>query len=392
MESPIIAGVGMTPFTKPGASATYDVMAADAVRRALSDAGLELTDVDRAYAAYVYGDSTSGQRGLYHVGKTGMPIVNVNNNCSSGSTALWLASQAVRSGTADCALAFGFEQMQKGALNMMWTDRPSPVRDFIDVVARRYEGTEEVPMALLLFGAAGADYMERYGTRPETFLKVTVKARQHARSNANAVFRDPVTVEQVLASPRLFKSLTRLQACPPTNGAAAVIVCTSDFARAHDIDSGTRIPGQGLATDTAVSFDPDDLSGVVGYGVTEQAAAAAYEQAGLGPGDVDVVELHDCFTVNEILAYEALGLTAPGTSEKFIEDGDNTYGGRVVVNPSGGLLSKGHPIGATGLAQITELTQQLRGAIADGRQVEGARIGLQHNIGVGGAGVVTVLG
>ncbi|WFG45916.1 hypothetical protein PaSha_23555 [Pseudonocardia alni] len=234
--------------------------------------------------------------------------------------------------------------------------------------------------------------MERYGTRPETFAKVTVKARQHACSNANAVFRDPVTVEQVLASPTLFKSLTRLQACPPTNGAAAVIVCTSDFARAHNIDSGARILGQGLATDTAASFDPDDLSGVVGYGVTERAAAVAYEQAGLGPGDVDVVELHDCFTVSEILGYEALGLTAPGTSEKFIDAGDNTYGGRVVVNPSGGLLSKGHPIGATGLAQITELTQQLRGAVADGRQVKGARIGLQHNIGVGGAGVVTVVG
>ena len=388
----------MTPFTTPSKSAAYDVMAADAVGRALTDAGLELSDVRQAFASYVYGDSTSGQRALYQVGMTGIPIVNVNNNCSSGSSALWLATQAVTSGAVDCALAFGFEQMQRGALKANWEDRPNPLQNFIDVAKERYDVVEDIPMALLLFGAAGADYMETYGpaalflTSSFAAAQVAVKARRHAAMNPNAVFRDTVTVEEVLASPVLFKSLTRLQACPPTNGAAAVIVCSDDFARARGIDTTVRVLGQGFATDTPDSFDADDLGNAVGFGISETAAQQAYAQAGVGPDDVDVVELHDCFTVNEVLTYESLGLTPRGTAEKFIRNGDNTYGGQVVVNPSGGLLSKGHPLGATGLAQITELTWQLRGTADGGRQVDGARVALQHNVGLGGAAIVTVLG
>jgi sterol carrier protein 2 len=382
----------MTPFSTPARSAAYDVMGADAVRRALDDAGLDLTDIDQAFASYVYGDSTSGQRALYRVGMTGLPVVNVNNNCSSGSSAMWLASQAVASGMADCALAFGFEQMQRGALTSHWDDRPNPLDEFVRVAKERYEASKDVPMALLLFGAAGADYMERFGTAPETFAQVAVKARRHASMNANAVFREPVTVDQVLASPPLFKSLTRLQACPPTSGAAAVVVCSAEFAKARGITNRVRILGQGFATDLPGTFDKSDLSQSVGFGISQTAAIQAYEQAGIGPGDVDVVELHDCFTVNEVLSYESLGLTPRGTAEQFIRSGDNTYGGQVVVNPSGGLLSKGHPLGATGLAQITELTWHLRGQADGGRQVEGASIALQHNVGLGGAAIVSILG
>jgi acetyl-CoA acyltransferase len=243
-------------------------------------------------------------------------------------------------------------------------------------------------MAARLFGGAGATYAERYGTRPETFAAIAVKSRRHAANNPYAVFRDPVTVQQVLESPVIFGSLTRLQCCPPTCGAAAAIVVSEDFARARGLRSDVAIAAQAMTTDTSSSFDGDAMQ-LVGYDMAQEAARQVYEKSGVDPADIPVVELHDCFTTNELISYEALGLTPEGTAEKFILEGDNTYGGRVVTNPSGGLLSKGHPLGATGLAQCAELTWQLRGEAGD-RQVDGARIALQHNIGLGGAAVVTL--
>lgn len=387
MRGVLVTGVGMVPFATPRNGAPYDAMAAAAVRAALHDAGIAFDLVQQAYAGYVYGDSTSGQRALYDVGLSGIPIVNVNNNCSTGSSALWLARQAVAGGAADCVLAFGFEQMERGALQAKWDDRPSPFGEFMQVV-ETVKGPSDAPFAAQLFGAAGAAYAERYGTKPETFAKISVKARRHAANNPYAVFRDQVTVEEVLASPHIYGPLTRLQCCPPTCGAAAAIVTSADFARTHGLRADVRIAAQALTTDTASTFS-GDLPSLVGYDMSRAAATQVYEQAGIGPEEVDVVELHDCFTANELLSYEALGLTAEGTAERFIEDGDNTYGGRVVVNPSGGLLSKGHPLGATGLAQCAELTWQLRGE-AESRQVAGARLALQHNIGIGGAAVVTL--
>ncbi|WP_375000896.1 lipid-transfer protein [Aeromicrobium sp. CTD01-1L150] len=387
MRRTVVTGVGMVPFTTPRLSAPYTTMAAEAVAAALDDAALTLDHVQQAYAGYVYGDSTSGQRALYELGPTGMPIINVNNNCSTGSSALWLARQAVTSGAAECVLAFGFEQMRPGALDAMWEDRPSPFDGFTQV-ARQAQGSSEAPFAAQLFGGAGAAYAERHGTRPETFAKISVKARQHAANNPYAVFRDPVSVDEVLASPSIHGPLTRLQCCPPTCGAAAAIVTSQDFARRHGLRTDVAITAQSLTTDTPDSFT-GSMERLVGFNMAQTAADAVYDQAGIDPRDVDVVELHDCFTSNELLSYEALRLTPEGTAERFIHDGDNTYGGRVVTNPSGGLLSKGHPLGATGLAQCAELTWQLRGE-ADGRQVEGARVGLQHNIGLGGAAVVTL--
>jgi sterol carrier protein 2 len=387
-ERVVVAGVGMVPFTTPRRSEAYDVMASEAVRRALSDAGIQYPAVQQAYAGYVYGDSTCGQVPLYQVGLTGIPVVNVNNNCSSGSTALFLARQAVESGAVDCALALGFEQMQRGALAMQWDDRPSPLGRF-DEVRRQLQGEEDAPMAAQFFGGAGTAYAKEFGLAPDTFAKIAVKARRHAANNPYAVFRDQVTVEEVLGSPHIFGPLTRLQCCPPTCGAAAAIVCGEDYARRHGLRADVAIRAQAMTTDFPSTFDSDDMRKVVGYDMTQAAAQQVYERAGAGPEDIPVVELHDCFTTNELLTYEALGLTPVGTAEKFIADGDNTYGGRVVTNPSGGLLSKGHPLGATGLAQCTELVWQLRGE-ADGRQVEGARLALQHNIGLGGAAVVTL--
>lgn len=384
----VVAGVGMTPFVKPGENEPYTVMGARAVNMALQDAGLAFEDVQQAYAGYVYGDSTCGQRVLYQIGMTGIPVVNVNNNCSTGSSALFLARLAVQSGAVDCALAVGFEQMSPGALTEHWTDRPGPLDDFI-AAADELADDPGVPMAVQMFGGAGIAYQEKFGTRDETFAKIRAKASKHAVHNERAIFRKEVSVDDVMNSPRVSKLLTRLQCCPPTCGAAAAIVCSETYARGRGIDASVRISGQSMKTDFESTFGDKDMMRVVGYDMTAAAADEVYDQAGVGPEDIDVVELHDCFTSNELITYEGLALTAEGSAERFIWDGDNTYGGKVVTNPSGGLLSKGHPLGATGLAQCFELVRQLRGTMGS-RQVPDARVALSHNLGLGGACVVTL--
>lgn len=391
MSSVYVAGVGMTAFAKPGASPSYRDMGAEAARLALQDSGLSYDDVQQAFVGYVYGDSTSGQAALYQVGMTGIPIVNVNNNCSTGSTALFLARQAVLAG-ADCVLALGFEQMRAGALQEAFDDRPTPLSPFTEVADdafAREAGRTDLPLALKLFGGAGEEYQRRHGAKNETFAKITEKARRHAAHNERAIFRAPLTVEEILASTHLYGPLTRLQCCPPTCGAAAALIVSERFARQRGLAS-ILVRAQAMTTDRSSTFEGGDMLKVVGADLTAAAADQVYAEAGIGPSDVDVCELHDCFTSNEIVSYEGLKLTPEGTAERFIWDGDNTYGGRVVVNPSGGLLSKGHPLGATGLAQCAEIVWQLRGT-AGKRQVEGARLGLQHNIGLGGACVVTLL-
>lgn len=384
-----VVGVGMIPFTKPGANLPYPQMAAQALNAALADAGIGYEQVQQAYVGYVYGDSTAGQRALYEVGMTGIPVVNVNNNCSTGSTALFLARQAVASGAADCVLALGFEHMSPGALGAVFDDRPSPF-DRFESITDELVGNEQVPLALRYFGGAGLAHMQQYGTQLSTFAKIRAKASRHASNNPVALFRTVVTEDEVLATPVMWPGvMTRLMACPPTCGAAAAIVCSAGFAQRHGLDRGVRIKAQAMTTDRPVSFEARDMREVVGFSMAREAAQKVYEAAGVGPQDIDVVELHDCFAHNELISYEALGLCPEGGAEKFVVDGDNTYGGKVVTNPSGGLLSKGHPLGATGLAQCTELVQQLRGT-ADKRQVEGARLALQHNLGLGGACVVTL--
>jgi len=384
-----VSGVGMIPFTKPGASESYQAMAAEATRRALADAGIGYDQVQQAYVGYVYGDSTAGQRALYEVGMTGIPVVNVNNNCSTGSTALFLARQAVASGAADCVLALGFEQMTPGALGAVFKDRPSPFERF-DRATDELVEEAGIPLALRYFGGAGLAHMRQYGTKLSTFAKIRAKASRHAANNPVALFRNVVSEDEVLATPVMWPGvMTRLMACPPTCGAAAAIVCSAEFAQRHGLDRSVRIKAQAMTTDRPVSFEARDMREVVGFSMAREAAQKVYEAAGVGPQDIDVVELHDCFAHNELISYEALGLCPVGGAEKFVVDGDNTYGGQVVTNPSGGLLSKGHPLGATGLAQCTELVQQLRGT-ADKRQVEGARLALQHNLGLGGACVVTL--
>ena len=383
-----VSGVGMIPFVKPGTSGTYQEMGEQAVRLALEDSGASYDQVQQVYAGYVYGDSTCGQAAVYRLGMSGIPVINVNNNCSTGSTALFLARQAIEGGVAECVLALGFEQMNPGALGAVFEDRPNPLEKFIES-ADEIEGKSEVPVALRLFGGAGLEHQKKYGTRDETFARVSQKARLHAKHNPRAIFRDEVSIEEVLSSPPMHGVLTRLQCCPPTCGAAAALLTSEKFAKKHGLRSDVKMTGQAMTTDFPSSFEGKTMMQIVGSDMSQAAANDLYERTGIGPDDVDVVELHDCFTSNEIITYEALQLTEEGGSEQFVSDGDNTYGGKVVVNPSGGLLSKGHPLGATGLGQCAELVWQLRGE-AGPRQVEGARVGLQHNLGLGGACVVSL--
>lgn len=388
-NSAIVAGVGMVPFRKPGESKAYYEMGADAAKLALADAGIDYSAVQQAFVGYVYGDSTSGQRALYEVGMTGIPIVNVNNNCSSGSTALYLARQAVETGIADCAIAVGFEQMQPGALGEVWTDRPGALGRF-NATADELVGHPEIPLTLRFFGGAGQEYMQRYDAKLDLFAKVRAKASRHASANPLALFRKVVSAEDVLSSQVIWPgAMTRLMACPPTCGGAAAVVVSEDFAKKHGIRSDVRIKGQAMTTDRTGTFDNRSMIDLVGSEMARDAAERLYAQTGVDPKDIDVCELHDCFAQNEVLTYEALGFCGEGEATKFVDEGANTYGGQVVTNPSGGLLSKGHPLGATGLAQCYELTHQLRGT-AEQRQVEGARLALQHNLGIGGACVVTL--
>ena len=382
-----VIGVGMTKFTSPKAMIPYTDMGKQATLDALKDAGVDYKEIQHAYVGWVYADSCAGQKVLYEVGMTGIPIFNLNNNCSTGSNALFLARQAVATGVVECALALGFEQMTPGALGIVFGDRPIPMQTFMEKTFEVVPSIPGAPPAAQLFAAGGLEHQKKYGTKDATFAKISVKARKHAEHNERAIFRDLLTVEQVLASPMQAPPLTRFQCCPPTCGAAAAVVCSDEFAKKHNISKPVYIAAQAIRTDFANSFTDKSPMTIIGYAMTAAAAKEVYETAGLGPKDVDVCELHDCFTANELITYEGLGLCPEGGAEKFINDNDNTYGGKVVTNPSGGLLSKGHPLGATGLAQCAELVWQLRGQ-AGVRQVKNAKVALQHNIGLGGSVVV----
>jgi acetyl-CoA acetyltransferase len=387
-----VIGVGMTTFDKPGTKdGDYPDWVKLAGGRALADAGIAYDAVQQAYAGYCYGDSTYGQRAIYELGLTGIPIVNVNNNCSTGSTALFLARQAVRSGTVDCALAVGFEKMERGSLGMKYTDRTQSLDKHMAAMHRR-RPPEDSPFAPQMFGNAGRDHMERYGSRPEHFAWIGWKNHKHSVDNPYAQFRDAYTLEQIAAAPMIHAPLTKLQCSPTSDGAAAAVIASERFVDDHDLwDRAIEIIGQAMTTDGPATFaEPVSCIDLVGYDMSRQAARLAYEEAQVAPSYVDVCELHDCFSTNERLTYEALGFAEEGHGHELVEREATTHGGDgPVVNPSGGLISKGHPLGATGLAQCSELTWQLRGR-ADARQVDGASVGLQHNIGLGGAAVVTI--
>ena len=388
-ERVFVIGVGMTKFEKPGGRDwDYPDMAREAGQAALADAGIQYADVQSAVVGYCYGDSTCGQTALYEIGLSGIPIINVNNNCSTGSSALYTARQFIRGGLYDCALALGFEKMQRGSLKGVWTDRRPPLKPMVKAMWSR-RGRSEAPIAPQMFGNAGREYMERFGATHETFATIAQKNHKHSVNNPNSQFRELYTLDEILNSPVVYDPLTKLQCCPTSDGGAAVVLASERYVDEHDLwDRAIEIAGQALTTDTPETFDGSDMS-IVGYHFAKEAARQVYEESGLGPDDVQVIELHDCFSANELVTYDALGLCAPGEAVGLVDSGATTYGGRWVVNPSGGLISKGHPLGATGLAQCAELTWQLRGE-AGVRQVDGATAALQHNIGLGGAAIVTM--
>ncbi len=391
MKRPVfVAGVGMTKFSKPGSGARdYPEMVREAGAAALADAAIGYEQIEQVAAGYVFGESCSGQRAVMELGLTGVPIYNVNNNCASGSTALMLARQLVEGGLADVVLAVGFEKMQPGSLSAGSVDRASPTEPHIKA-ARQGHPETSVPVTLELFGNAGIEHMRRYGSTAEHFAMVGEKNHRHSSKNPNAQFRDVYTLDEILASPSYHGPITKLQCSPTSDGAAAVVLMSEDaIARFGLAAQAVEIVAQAMSSDRIDSFDPPSAIHAVGIDVSRAAAQQVYDASGIGPDDIQVIELHDCFSVNEILTYEALGLAPDGKGHLLIENGQTTYGGKWVVNPSGGLISKGHPLGATGLAQCAELSWQLRGAAGD-RQVDGARHALQHNLGMGSACVVTL--
>jgi acetyl-CoA acyltransferase len=383
-----VVGVGMTKFEKPGRRENWDYpdMAKESGAKALADAGIDYSEVEQGYVGYVYGESTSGQRALYELGLSGIPVVNVNNNCSTGSTALYMAAQAIRGGLADCTIALGFEKMKPGSLESTWGDRANPMEKQIVAIAEIEEFA--FPPAPYMFGAAGREHMKKYGTTAEHFAKIGFKNHKHSVNNPFAQFQEEYSLEDILAARMIYDPLTKLQCSPTSDGSAAAILASEAFVDKHGLaGQATEIVGQAMTTDFENTYD-GTAKAIIGHHMNEAAAQKVYGQSGLGPEDFQVIELHDCFSANELLLYEALGLCGEGEAGKLIDDGDTTYGGRWVVNPSGGLISKGHPLGATGLAQCAELNWQLRGT-ADARQVENVTAALQHNIGLGGAAVVT---
>jgi acetyl-CoA acyltransferase len=383
-----VIGVGMTKFEKPGRREGWDYpdMARESGTRALQDAGIGFDEVQEGYVGYVYGESTSGQRALYELGMTGIPIVNVNNNCSTGSTALYLAAKSIRGGQTNCAIALGFEKMKPGSLESTYDDRAQPMEKHIQAMAEISEVL--FPPAPWMFGAAGREHMAQYGSTAEHFAKIGFKNHKHSVNNPYAQFQEEYTLEDILDSRMIYDPLTKLQCSPTSDGSGAAILASEAFVDRHGLAAqAVEIVGQAMTTDFASTFDGTCKS-LIGYDMTVHAAQRVYEQSGLGPHDFQVIELHDCFSANELLLYEALGLCGEGEAAKLIDAEDTTYGGRWVINPSGGLISKGHPLGATGLAQCAELTWQLRGS-ADKRQVHDVTAALAHNIGLGGAAVVT---
>ena len=394
-----VAGVGMTRFEKPETREwQYWDMVREAGNAALADAGISYADVEQVPVGYCFQPSTAGQRAAYELGLTGIPVYNVNNNCATGSTALTLARQLVEGGAADCVLALGFEKMKRGSLGGGADGgdfSTSPVARHYGIMAARH-GFEMTPPTAQIFGDAAREHMERYGTTEAQLAAVAAKNHRHSAHNPNAQFQDVYDVDDILAARVVHHPLTKLQCSPTSDGAAAAVVVSERFAEQRELGAGAgagslvEIVAQAMTTDTEDSFASGSCIDVVGRPMSRAAARQVYERSGLGIEDVDVVELHDCFSINELLTYEALGMCEPGESGKLVESGATTYGGRWVVNPSGGLISKGHPLGATGIAQVAELVWQLRGTAGE-RQVPGAEVGLAHNIGLGGAAVVTLL-
>lgn len=384
-----VLGVGMTKFIKPRGKVDYTELGFEAGVKAMLDAQINYDDVDMGVACYCYGDSTCGQRVFYQFGQTSIPIWNVNNNCSTGSTGLFLGRNMIAGGQADAVLVVGFEKMNPGSLQSYFQDRANPTGTFGEMM-KATRGITNAPGAAQMFGNAGREYMEKYGAANEDFAEIARVNHEHSKRNPYSQFQDEYSLEQVMKSPMIHEPLTKLQCCPTSDGGAAAVLVSQSFldARPHLKEQAVLIAGQVLATDTDSVFSRSAID-LMGYGMNERAAKAALAEAGVGVAEVKVAEVHDCFSANEMIVIDALGLSEKGKAHEMVRAGDITYGGKMVVNPSGGLISKGHPLGASGIAQCAELVWHLRGW-ANNRLVKGTTAALQHNLGLGGAVVVSV--
>nr|POE90691.1 non-specific lipid-transfer protein [Quercus suber] len=384
-----VLGVGMTRFIKPRGKVDYSELGFEAGIKALLDAQVNYDDIDIGVACYCYGDSTCGQRVFYQFGMTQIPIYNVNNNCSTGSTGLHLGRTMIGGGMADAVMVVGFEKMFPGSLQTFFQDRVNP-GDRTAEMMKATRGITNAPGAAQLFGNAGREYKEKYGAKNEDFAEIARVNHEHSKRNPYSQFTDEYTHEQIMKSPMIFEPLTKLQCCPTSDGGAAAVLVSQAFldARPHLKSQAVLIAGQQLSTDAPSLFNRSSID-LMGFDMTKRAAAIVYKEAGVTPADIKVCELHDCFSANEMIVIDALGLSEHGKAHEMVRRGDITYGGKMVINPSGGLISKGHPLGATGIAQCAELVWHLRGW-ANNRLVSGTKAALQHNLGLGGAVVVTV--
>ena len=378
MEEVAIVGTGMIKFgSYPEKS--VDELGAEAVALVLQDSGVQMKDIQALYAGNLMSTSGAGQRILQQIGQTGIPAVNVANACATGSTAVREAYFAVASGAYDLVMAVGSEQLGKAGL--LGAGRMDP--------ATSPEGRIGTSLMPGVFAMAGMEHMRQYGTDIKHFAKIAVKNHHHGTMNPLAQYQTETPLEDVLNARMVAYPNTLYMCCPTGDGAAAVILASAKKARQYT-SKPVRILASVLTSDP---FTPRDLTLPDVNTLTKNAAKQAYEQAGIGPNDLDLVELHDCFATAELLHYENLGLCGEGEAAKLIDDGETQIGGRIPVNASGGLLSKGHPLGATGVANICEIVWHLRGdrKITGGRQVEGAKVGLAHVIGLGSACTIHVL-
>lgn len=361
-----VIGVGMTKFARHPDRKFYD-LGAEAVRAALEDAGVAFDAIESAFCGHVMQGSTAGQKVLGRVGRTGIPIMNVENACASGTTAFRSAWTNIATGLNDIALAVGFEKMGRGPIKSNEPEQ-DPEQD------------KKPPLMPSIFSQVFLEHSRRYGTTEEQMALVSVKNHAHGSLNPRAQYQEPVSVEDVMSSRTIVEPLRLLMCCPTGAGAAAAVLCSEDVAR-NAKSKPIRIVASALQSEKTP--DPEEpLSGITE--INQRTAQLAYQMAGVGPDDVDLIELHDCFSIAEIIHYENLGLCKRGEGGEFIEAGLPKLGGKIPVNPSGGLLAKGHPLGATGIAQVFEVVTQLRGQAGE-RQVQGATIGLTHCQGFGGA-------
>lgn len=370
-----IVGIDMLKFSRSSGETT-ERLAARAALNAMDDAGVGIAEIQGLYAGSSFGKRTAqGVQKL--IGQTGIPVVNVQNACATGATALREAMFMIKAGAADITLAVGAEVMPRGLLGGADSEDGISPEGLI--------GSASMPA---IFAEAGMEHAATYGTTFEQFAKVSVKNHRHAMFNLKAMSQKETPLEQVMGADMIAYPNTKLMCSMNVDGAAAAVLMNEATARRRGLlDRAIRIRASALASDPYQPRNPTmhDVNTV-----TRIAAKSAYEQAGLGPEDLQLIELHDCFATAEILHYENLGLCADGEGGRMIDEGATAMGGRIPVNLSGGLLSKGHPIGATGIANMYEIALHLRGE-AGARQVDGARLGLAHVVGLGTVAAVHVL-